>query len=370
MTSDRLVVFVDALPIEDIGALEMASGFLQWARPIRPGFGYSINVKSELFAGLRPDDVGFLNEWTYAPGQGYSWARSLKWLTILINRSRIFRRGLYKGISLIAGENLRNIPFQMLPSLVRTGITAYEYEYEHPSVLTEFEVSRYLYSRHNGDRPAFESLCEDLRNGVDPGAFFLATAELDHKEHLYGKGSPEYIQELGRVDLMLDTLWRLLKGRGNSPELLVISDHGMANVVKEVVFDIARHIDGLGTKYGYFVDATMARIWVSDPDTREAIDDWLRNSGFSSRVMSDEQRADWGVSSEGFCDILILLDEGELFVPNFFGDKACASMHGYLPSLESQLGVITSTRMMDYESTNVPLDATSAHKYLQKFYGA
>ena len=44
--SDKILVFVDALPWAERDKVQESAPALSWARPIQPGFGYSINVNA------------------------------------------------------------------------------------------------------------------------------------------------------------------------------------------------------------------------------------------------------------------------------------------------------------------------------------
>ena len=52
MKKDRIIVFVDAFPFEEKHKLIQTSQIFKTINPMQPSFGYSINVKSMLFAGL------------------------------------------------------------------------------------------------------------------------------------------------------------------------------------------------------------------------------------------------------------------------------------------------------------------------------
>jgi hypothetical protein len=311
---------VDALPYEERYRLRAIRNTFRFCAPIRPGFGYSINVKSELFAGLRPDAAGFLNEWSYKQGKGYQWARYVSALNGFLSRSRILRRGVNKVISIVVGESLRNIPFTLLDSVFRTGVTAYEHDYPQPTVFSELGVEKFLYSEHGNDAKAFAALSARLTDDDEPTNAFLAMAGLDHIMHRDGKESAAYIDEIQRTDERLAKIWELLEARGNQPRLSVLSDHGMAQVETEVSFDIESNLPGVGDRYGYFVDATMARVWTNCSEVTTQVLSWIESADLPGRVLSAAERETWRISTTDFGDIIFLLQEGAIFVPNFFSD--------------------------------------------------
>lgn len=63
----NLIIFIDSLPYSYVGRMRFLSKFKGRIRKVLPGFGYSINVKAEIFGGYVPDRVGYLNEWAYNP---------------------------------------------------------------------------------------------------------------------------------------------------------------------------------------------------------------------------------------------------------------------------------------------------------------
>lgn len=62
----NLIIFIDSLPFNILPQTSFLNQMTErWS--IQPGFGYSINLHAELFAGLLPDDIGYFGEWMYDP---------------------------------------------------------------------------------------------------------------------------------------------------------------------------------------------------------------------------------------------------------------------------------------------------------------
>ena len=85
-------------------------------------------------------------------------------------------------------------------------------------------------------------------------------------------------------------------------------------------------------------------------------------------MLDESERATWKISSEDFGDIIFLLDEGAIFVPNFFSDFGCSAMHGYQPDLKSQRGIIASSVPAESIPVDMPVPAHRAYKLLADFY--
>ena len=368
MKGEFVIVFVDALPYKERERLKVVERYFQFVRPLQPGFGYSVNVKSEIFAGLRPDDAGFLNEWTYQKDNGYQWLRFPPSLYYFLSNIRIVKRGLSKVFSYLVGEDLRNIPLPLLPSLLRIGINAYDDAHVGSNLFKRNEIQRYLYSVYGSDLAAYEALCQKIKTSSKKKTIraFLAMAELDHIMHRDGKRSLSYQDYITSLDIRLRYIWGLLQNRSNDAWLCLISDHGMASVHHTVRFDIERHFPSAGERYGYFVDATMARLWAGNIYLLNQINEWLITSGLPGRLLTMEDRHQWGITSKAFGDIIFLLDEGFMFVPNFIGDRPAKAMHGYWPLLESQQGIFASTIPIRDLSNEGPIKAFKAYDILDK----
>jgi predicted AlkP superfamily pyrophosphatase or phosphodiesterase len=272
-----------------------------------------------------------------------------------------------KICSRILGEDIRNIPLHLLSGLSQIGITAYEYEYDNGNVFEECEVDRFLYSQYKSDEGAEAALIEKLEAAKEPISAFLSNAKLDHILHKYGKGTPEYYDEVKVVDERLNRVWNCLKSRNNNPEMLLISDHGMENVTHFYRFDIEEVFENANRDYHYFVDATMVRIWCKDLRLTSKIISWIQSLDFAGRILEPSERKLWGIDNEGFGEVIYLLDPGFMFAPNFFGDKGCKAMHGYWPTHESQQGVIASTTRGFEDGIVVP--ALTSYKIFRKFFG-
>jgi predicted AlkP superfamily pyrophosphatase or phosphodiesterase len=248
---------------------------------------------------------------------------------------------------------------------VRRGHNAYEPEYERSTIFARYGIARFLYTEHGGDEGAFDALVHSMRGSDGPVRAFLAQCDLDHVMHKHGKGTPPYYETIERVDRRLAELWELLNERGGG-RLILVSDHGMAPVTRYVAFELEREVPGVGSRFGYFVDATMARVWCGDVAVRREVEQWLARKALPGRVLSAAERAEWGIGSQQFGDVLFLLDEGVMFAPNFFGDLGCKAMHGYWPELESQLGVFASSTPLSAEDDAAPVSALRAYDHMSR----
>jgi hypothetical protein len=115
-----------------------------------------------------------------------------------------------------------------------------------------------------------------------------------------------------------------MRAGGRDVTLLVVGDHGMADVDRVVD---PRPFD---TPYGvrHFVDSTMLRLWgaPSGLDRARAAIDRLRWPG---RWLDAAQLAARGApGGDRFGPLMFVLNEGGIFAPSFLGG-AVRGMHGY-----------------------------------------
>jgi len=356
MKKDRIIFFVDAYPFEEKHELKKTANIFKSITALQPSFGYSVNVKSVLFARLSPDDTGFLNEWTFNPKNGYKTILIPYFLDKIIRYNRFIKRVISKVFAKLYRINFRDIPLSLLSSMEDIGVSAYDDDYPFETVFTKNNIKRYTHTNYGSDTNAFEKLCEDLQEDPKPKQCFLAMADFDHIMHKYGMKSKEYYAEIRNVDAKLSKLWGILEKRNNSPELLLISDHGMTPVSEGIQFNVEKYISGFQKDYFYFIDATMARIWILNDKKRDEIEDWLEGSNTPGMILDLETRKKWGITSEKFGDIIFLLDDGKMFIPNFIGDLGCKAMHGYLPTHATQLGIIASTKKLDNDDATIVAD--------------
>jgi hypothetical protein len=368
--SDRIVCFIDALPWAEHTRISKSIPEFAWARPLQPGFGYSVNVKSELFAGHSPDEAGFLNEWTHRPGAGIMPVRVPLIIERLLPSTSLVGRVMRKLLGRALKEDVRNIPLHLLAHLGREGTNAYEYDYKLSSLFTQGKIERFLYTEYGGDVPAFDALISRLGTSCEPVHAFLAGANLDHVMHKCGIGTKEYESAIQQTIDRLKELVHALRSRPGNAQLVLVSDHGMAPVQRSVSIDLEEPFGRAGEAYGYFVDATMLRVWCSDSSLLQRIRNHICEKELPGRFLDSDERTKWGVSSNAFGDLLLLLDEGVMFAPGFMGRAPVKAMHGYLPNLASQTGLLMATAPLFEGADQGAVPATEAFRAFQTFFDA
>lgn len=344
MKTPILVIFVDAYPFAESETL--ASRIVAKTRAkVTPGVGYSINVKSELFAGLVPDEVGYFCEWNYSSQKQHGWMNPVvvSFLKSIGNINNFMDRVVHRVVRSLLNSPVYAIPFDVLPYLRFSGPTAYERDFSRSTFLTEGEFERILYSELGGKDDAVFAAAKNYIARERPKRLFVGTAELDGVMHKYGMECTEYRNHLKEVDRHIEeVVTDFIALHGTDARYFIFSDHGMASVKEGVRFDIEAVLGRSGPQtYGYFIDATFLRVWLNDASLRGRLCEALDGLG-AGHVYSQEERELHGLKDRRHGDVIYLLDEGKMFSPSFFGEKTCQSMHGYDPELESQQGVFLS----------------------------
>lgn len=368
MPQKILLIFIDSLPYLYRGKMKFLSQFSNSIRKVIPGFGYSINVKAEIFGGYAPDQVGYLNEWTYesdAPLRKHlNFFSALRPLRSFYYLDRIAHRLLSK----LYGQNVLNIPFEYLPFFARTGTEAYRDEFPLPTIFSRMnnlvKICYYHYPCHQKRDYQIYSNTMKAVSDETYDVIFAAFGDLDGVTHEYGVGSEEYNKEVEELDNYLCQMYKEFSSKNPKGPFFLISDHGMANVSDVVDIDMEGQFGTASEdSYLYFIDSTMLRVWVFDERKRSEIEEHLKGLGYG-RVLDSESRKDYAIVSKQFGDIIFLLNEGFVFTPSFMGRRIPKAMHGYCPELESQAGLCLC---LDKNNSNTELPSSLGTIELYKF---
>ena len=369
MPQKILLIFIDSLPYLYRGKMKFLSQFSNSIRKVIPGFGYSVNVKAEIFGGYAPDQAGYLNEWTYesdAPLRKHlNFFSALRPLRSFYYLDRIAHRLLSK----LYGQNILNIPFEYLPFFARTGTEAYRDEFPLPTIFSGMnnlvKICYYHYPYHQKRDYQIYSNTMKAVSDETYDVIFAAFGDLDGVTHEYGVGSKEHNKKVEEMDNYLCQMYKEFSNKNPKGSFLLISDHGMANVNKSVDINMEKEFGRAGEDtYLYFVDSTMLRVWIFDAKKKVELENHL-NGLNCGKIVNPEERIRYGIASEKFGNIIFLLNEGNVFSPGFFGRKIPKAMHGYRPECESQAGLCLSLAD-DNSNTNLPpsLGTIELYKFL------
>jgi len=341
MMDGALLVFIDSLPFSCVPRMDFVAGARVLCE-LTPGFGYSSNLLPELFSGQRPDDLGFFCEWGYAPAQS-EFAR-VAWLLPLLDRlcaipsmERVIRRLLREAF----GPTFK-IPLRYLDRFARASMDVYAPDFPFPTIFhSPGLVSVLPYAGVSRQRD--EAGCVAARQQIDAHhQVFVALPDLDSYGHLYGTEAPEYERKVLQLDTWLRDLCEGFLHRYSNGRVIVVSDHGMANVERGYRLTIEDQVGPSDRdKYTYFIDSTLLRVWIHDAGLYWAVGDYLDGLAVGALVSSD-QREQYGIRSRAFGDFILVLNEGLVFHPSSLSNKVPKGMHGYHPELPSQKGVFAA----------------------------
>lgn len=354
-----LIVFIDCLPFSCLP--EHFLDELPGRASVRPGFGYSVNQVTELFAGMTPDEAGFLNIFNYNPGNSWlrGWAPALRLLSPL-RHAYYLDRVAHRALSRVAGYTA-NIPFSYLGAFEPTGSYPFSPSFPHPTLLGSpgFRGTQVLHSRLRNVAPPGRDrvLVERALAAVCPGeGLFLSLPDLDALVHSTGVGSPEFLARIEEYRAWLGELIAAFRRANPDGYVAVVSDHGAANVRGSHDLRVERHFGRpRPDRYMYFLDATLARFWVPDPGLRSEIAAHLGGERHGVLVTEDE-RSEYGIASRAFGDLIWVADEGLGISPSFLGRGTSKGLHGYHPALASQQAVFLSSEPLPragYRATSV-----------------
>lgn len=165
----------------------------------------------------------------------------------------------------------------------------------------------------------------------DADVVFVYTAELDALMHRVGIFHDSVAARLRRYSAFLSAMRRSARARGLELTTVLLSDHGMTDVVR--IADPWRALDATGRRLGRdylaFFDSTMVRVW----GDAGAVDAATLAMGEHGRRLSDDEMRSLGCwfPAREYGDAVVLANPGVLIVPSFMGSSPIAAMHGYHP---------------------------------------
>ncbi len=346
MEPEVLIVFVDSLPYALLPRMERLREAPQhW--PLRPGFGYSVNIHAEMFAGLLPDEVGYFGEWAYDPPRAPGWRyRALLPLLDALFHPYVLNRGLQALLTrrYHPGTIVPNIPLRHLDKFALTGVHLLDdpAAFPHPSIFTAYPSLRFMpipaQPKGERDAAAVEQAMAWLEEGTP--ALFVPLPDLDGFGHRYGIEAAPYLEYLDRLDRWLAAMVERFLARHPRGHVFIVSDHGMVTVERGLRLTLEQAVGRASRRtYVYFSDANILRVWVEDAALREPIRAYLERFEGGSLVTEAERR-EYGITDRRFGDFIFVLEEGLAFEPSTFARHKPKGMHGYHPEAPGQQAVL------------------------------
>ncbi len=365
-----LVLLVDAFRWDYLTAdntpflhSQLDSGFLA---PLHPILGYSDAIRATVFTSAYPRDHGYWIMTRYSPGTSpLKLLRPLRFLDGL--PGGFFKRAMKFWLSASLGRVLgrihhcpppttHDLPFGLLDCFDSTMSRSMLAPGAFPGYPTIFETlvqngfkNAFLDASLFGIRARFGSSVRvrgKLVNALarlpqDTRLAFVYLHHLDHFAHRFTTSSPRFMAELRNVDSTIEAIVGKAKERwGPSLEVVIFSDHGMADAthfhqVRGLVRD-----QGLGKDFLLSLDSTMVRVWYFNPARKDEIRKKVEALGCGHFLSADEkQTLKVDFDHRAYGDDIYLLEPGHTLFPNFISWIKPFAMHAYHPDQPSQTGI-------------------------------
>lgn len=350
MSKKFLIIFVDAYPYYIANASEIRKYF-EYCIDLTPGFGYSVNNQAELFTGKSPDDIGFWCDWTKTRSPNNIIFRTIMSLLSASRASYSLERIGHKILNRLLNADTKHIPFHYLPYFKHNQYSVFDKSYPVTRFIDRSHTTVYSYrqfrkvkSAKHIDELVYGAGKKKILSG-DFEILLLAFAELDYAGHYSGIGSSQYLEALQRTNNMIIDLVKCFDKLWPRMPVVVMSDHGMANVDMSFSISLEKHFGKPNNrKYIYFADATILRIWTEDNIMSKEIKDYILSRN-EMDVVSSEERLLHGFASREFGNIVAICKQGIMIVPSFWGPRPSKGMHGYHPKYYEQRGVFLSNNI-------------------------
>ena len=342
--SHTLIIFIDSLPFALLKKTPFLNGIQEkWG--IEPGFGYSVNIHAELFAGLLPDDIGYFGEWMYDPKNSPGWGyRALLPVMDTVFRPYILNRGIQHLLTkrYSKGHPMPNIPLRHLDKFALEGTHIQSSSFPAPTIFSEFPQMKTLpyrgIGRSKGERDAF-LFKQGMSEIEEHSSLFVPLPDLDGFGHQFGIDQEPYLNHLTAVDDWCQQLCERYQQSNPDGHIFIVSDHGMVNVDQGVYLDIEEKCgEASNDSYVYFSDANLLRVWILDDKVTQVIQTYLEQFSHG-RLLTEAERQTYGLTSLSFGDFIFVLNEKLAFQPSTFARNIPKGMHGYHSQAPNQAGV-------------------------------
>ncbi|MFC2154073.1 alkaline phosphatase family protein [Candidatus Altiarchaeota archaeon] len=310
--------------------------------------------RSVLFTGASPKTSGYFTEFAYDPDNSpFRFIRPFKFLLKHLSDG-LFARALKKFVikpiaelkSFHAPSSL--IPFEVLDLIALNEDRTPIYASKALNVETMFDVMReegksfeyLMFPVVDGDDDyTMQNVLEKLKTGKDLYMFMFS--ESDFGVHKNGTLSSERRDIVRRIDKRITLLKREFEEHYGQVNLVVLGDHGMTDVGKNVdvkkIVDEKTHGKGLvhGKDYLLFLDSTMARLWFFTEAGESALKDvfeckeLMENGKVVDKEFAEKSRIPFADKRYG--DVIWWANDGVLIHPDYFHPRNVVykAMHGY-----------------------------------------
>ncbi|EAZ80219.1 alkaline phosphatase family protein [Algoriphagus machipongonensis] len=157
-----------------------------------------------------------------------------------------------------------------------------------------------------------------MPDSLKPRMITMYFSDMDDVGHMYGAENDKKLSErLDRLDKELGSLFEGVKSLGQDVNIIIVSDHGMANVTKDTYIPLDKITEGVS---GRVVNSgALAHIYLDDPNEKMKAIKLMKKkeAGFVVFDSSDENYyKDVSVYGDRIGDIILLADLGNYFMEN------------------------------------------------------
>lgn len=299
----------------------------------------------EIFANLVPQESDIWTITKRSEKSDFAWMRYLpfsknlpnKFIDIITNVNRLLRGKTYfASKARIPNEILRNFAFSLnhqichkemfadsIFNLLRQNNKSFVY-----ISLPVLYDGKYHFIRKMEDEEVVKQALK-IKNKKDFDFYHLYFRGVDALTHYNGLHSPAVKKRLRELDQMVKRLY-LYFDKSYNLDFMLFSDHSMVDIVKLV--NVKKVLDNY-KELLYFLDSTLARIWVKNKDLAQELISKL-NGLDGGHILDADEKEKFGINFKhnDYGDIIFLAEPGALILPNFFqGEKPVKAMHSYEP---------------------------------------
>jgi len=353
-----LVILVDAFRYDYLS--EKCTPFIYsickqgFYAPLRPILGFSDAIRATIFTGTYPDVHNYWIMYRYSPETSpFRMFKALKFIDYI--PIGLLKRGIKFVLSAtlckFLGEiydyhelTVRNIPFNIIHFFDFTSKKSILFPRVLNGLPTLFDVLRdhdvkftYLDSTKLRGR-----LLHDLRMlNPDVQVIIAYLHYLDYAAHRHGLNSPHFWVQIKNIDETIKSIVNSAKQRfGNKLNVIIFSDHGMAQTTEFLNFERFMHHKKFGEEFLFFLDSTMVRLWYINPNVKEEVRRVFHRLGYGT-FLSEKEKKELRINFNHryYGDDIYLIKPGFSIFSNFISLLKPKAMHAYHPKYDHQLGI-------------------------------
>ena len=338
---------IDALGWKYLEDSPFLDDLLPHRAPLQTVLGFSSGAIPTILTGVPPAVTGHWNLFYFDPkGSPFWWLKYFQFLpdSILDNRysrkimKELGRRVLGMGPLFECSVSPKFLAWfnyvEKKNIYAQGGISGSASIFDE---LGKAGIEHRIYSYHHlTDAQIIEQAIQDIRE-KKASFFFLYLSEMDMFLHM-NCGEPHKVAErLQWYDKQLRRVFAAAKEADTAASMTVISDHGMTPITNR--FDLVAQIEELKLRmrsdYLAVYDSTMARFWFFNDQSKQAVQNCLKNLS-CGRILSDDELRQMGVyfADGRFGELVFLLNPGWIVAESDFNGAGWmpVGMHGYHPT--------------------------------------